>query len=194
VASKSSSNSSSSEESTSQNDKARSAEQKPQHQEPVKEPINGSSKDGKSDKTEAKPGEDVKVGVEENKGSDITEHKMSPKDVAELHKVDVNVEKPADGPGLTTVEAAERLARFGPNALTPPKSVPAIVKFFEGFTNVFMILLMVAGALSIIAWALDRTVTINLVLGCILFGIVIITVLIEFMQGRKADRVMKVFR
>ncbi len=127
-------------------------------------------------------------------GSDITEHTWLIKQVLEGYHVNINLDKPQDGPGLTTEDAAERLTRDGDNILTPPKQVPGIVKFLEGFTNVFMILLMVAGALSIIAWALDQTVTINLVLGCILFGIVIITVFVEFIQGRKADRVMKVFR
>ena len=193
----SSSSSSSSEEESTNNDKARSAEHKEpvvKVQEPVKEPINGSAKKDKSDKNKIEVAPDAVVDVEEPNNNDITEHKMSPKEVAELYHVEVNLEKPAEGPGLSTVEGAERLARDGPNALTPPKQVPDIVKFLEGFTNVFMILLMVAGALSILAWALDQTVTINLVLGCILFGIVIITVFVEFIQGRKADRVMKVFR
>lgn len=127
-------------------------------------------------------------------GDDIVEHTWLIKQVLEEYHININLDKPQDGPGLTTEEAAERLTRDGANILTPPKQVPGIVKFLEGFTNVFMILLMVAGALSIIAWALDQTVTINLVLGCILFGIVIITVFVEFIQGRKADRVMKVFR
>jgi hypothetical protein len=40
-------------------------------------------------------------------------------------------EDPQKSLGLTTAQAAERLALFGPNVLTPPKQTPAIVQFLR---------------------------------------------------------------
>jgi hypothetical protein len=40
----------------------------------------------------------------------------------------VDVTKPKASRGLSTVEAASRLARYGPNALTPPPVVPLWLK------------------------------------------------------------------
>lgn len=51
--------------------------------------------------------------------------------------------------GLTTVEVAESRRKYGMNVLTPPKEEPWWRKFLEKFKDPLIIILMVAGALSI---------------------------------------------
>lgn len=127
-------------------------------------------------------------------GSDNDEHLITLGELEERFRTSFNANEPAKSSGLTFDESLERLNRDGRNLLTPPKQKSEIVKFLQGFTNFFMVLLMAAGVLSIVAYALDTAADLNLYLGIVLFAIVIITVAIGYFQNRKADGIMKVFR
>ena len=54
--------------------------------------------------------------------------------------------------GLTTDEARQRLARYGPNELQAEKPVPAWRKFLAQFQDVLIILLLIAAAISLVVW------------------------------------------
>lgn len=54
--------------------------------------------------------------------------------------------------GLTTAEAATRLAEHGPNALPAPKERPEIVKFLCKILDPFLAMLLGAAILSLIPW------------------------------------------
>src|SRR5512138_2779273 len=54
--------------------------------------------------------------------------------------------------GLTASEAAARLQRHGRNELPSPAPVPAWLRFLAQFKDVLTILLIVATAVSFIAW------------------------------------------
>lgn len=56
-----------------------------------------------------------------------------------------------------------------------------------------MILLNIAGILSCVAWALDRSQNINLYLGIILFIVVFVTCVSGYFQERNTSNVMNVF-
>src|SRR5687768_10063841 len=58
--------------------------------------------------------------------------------------------------GLSRPEARERLDRFGRNALTADKPVPAWRKFLAQFQDVLVIVLLVATAISATLWLLER--------------------------------------
>jgi Ca2+-transporting ATPase len=53
--------------------------------------------------------------------------------------------------GLSTEEASERLARYGPNAIREIKGKPLILKFLANFTHLMAIMIWVAGIMSFIA-------------------------------------------
>jgi sodium/potassium-transporting ATPase subunit alpha len=94
--------------------------------------------------------------------------------------------------GLSTSEAASRLAKYGPNKLTPPPRKPEWKRFVEQFFNVFLILLELCAVLSVVAFILngDRT---NLYLAIVLVVVVFLTGLLQFHEEGKALAVMDSF-
>lgn len=52
------------------------------------------------------------------------------------------------GDGLTQKEAADRLSTIGPNEIKEGKKRTLIVKLFEQFKNVMVVILLVAAAIS----------------------------------------------
>ena len=59
--------------------------------------------------------------------------------------------------GLTTATAKANLERDGPNALTPPKTVPEWVKFLKQLFGGFSMLLWVGAILCFIAYGIERS-------------------------------------
>ena len=57
--------------------------------------------------------------------------------------------------GLSTAEAAARLARFGPNRLDTAERVPVWRKFLGQFENPLIYLLVAAVVVSLVAWVLE---------------------------------------
>ncbi|MGH9116520.1 MAG: cation-translocating P-type ATPase [Acidimicrobiales bacterium] len=57
--------------------------------------------------------------------------------------------------GLTSAEAAERLARFGPNRIDPGEVEPAWRRFARQFADPLVYLLIGAVVVSVVAWALE---------------------------------------
>lgn len=57
--------------------------------------------------------------------------------------------------GLSSIKAAELLARDGPNALTPPKQTPEIIKFLKQMVGGFSILLWIGAILCWIAYVIQ---------------------------------------
>lgn len=81
--------------------------------------------------------------------------------------------------------------KYGLNRLTPPKEQPEIVKFLLQFTNPLMALLLIAGALTFMAYALqtprDRN---NAILAAALIIVVTLTCIMSYFQERSASNVM----
>lgn len=61
--------------------------------------------------------------------------------------------------GLTTAQYKANLAKYGPNALTPPPTMPAWLKFLLQFTNFFALLLLAGGTLCFIGYGIDSSRT-----------------------------------
>lgn len=57
--------------------------------------------------------------------------------------------------GLSSTQAAELLAQHGPNALTPPKETPEIIKFLKQMVGGFSLLLWVGAILCWIAFGIQ---------------------------------------
>jgi len=72
------------------------------------------------------------------------EHKISLQELAERYGTAIDVANPAKSRGLTAEEARKRLHEQGPNQLSPPKELPAILQFAKQFGNLLMIMLLIA--------------------------------------------------
>ena len=102
-------------------------------------------------------------------------HVMSPDEA--LARLD------ADADGLDDDEAKQRLERHGPNRLRQKKKRPAWKRFLDQFNNVLMLILIVAGAVSLL---LDQPVD-----AAAIFGVVLIIALIGFIQEGKAEQALE---
>src|SRR4051794_15517614 len=58
--------------------------------------------------------------------------------------------------GLSEAEARSRLEREGRNELTAENPFPAWRRFLEQFSNVLVILLLIAAAISAVLWLAER--------------------------------------
>lgn len=74
------------------------------------------------------------------RGYDVDEHKLSLPELAAKYKVELDLRDPVRSRGLTAEDARARLREHGPNQLTPPKELPAILQFAKQFGNLLMIM------------------------------------------------------
>lgn len=88
--------------------------------------------------------------------------------------------------GLTEIEAFERLARFGPNRLTPPGRRGPLRRFLLQIHNVLIyVLLGAAGVTALLGEWVDTGV---------ILGVVLINALIGFIQEGKAEKSLDAIR
>jgi sodium/potassium-transporting ATPase subunit alpha len=95
--------------------------------------------------------------------------------------------------GLTKMEAASRLARYGLNELRVKKETLEIVKFLREFKNFFAILLIVGGCLALLADYLDPGQG-NLYIACALFGVVVLNSTFTYLQEHQSEKIMESFQ
>lgn len=102
--------------------------------------------------------------------------------------------------GMNSQKAAERLARDGPNALSPPKVTPQWVKFLQAlFGSGFSLLLWFGSVLCFFAYLVqsllfDFAARDNLYLGAVLGGVVLITGIFSYFQESKSSKIMDSFK
>ncbi|MFY9261646.1 MAG: cation-transporting P-type ATPase [Gallionella sp.] len=88
--------------------------------------------------------------------------------------------------GLTHAEAAQRLAEFGENRLTPPHRRSPLLRFLLQFHNVLIyVLLAAASVTALLAHWVDTSVIV---------GVVVINAIIGFIQEGKAEKAMDAIR
>jgi magnesium-transporting ATPase (P-type) len=122
---------------------------------------------------------------------DVDEHLLSPAEVAAKYGVDVNVDNPGQSKGLSSAQVKELQAIHGKNQLTPPAETPEWLKFCKQFTNPLMLLLVVAGGLAYMAYALQPVKDENnLILASALIIVVSATCVMSYWQERSASNVM----
>ena len=85
--------------------------------------------------------------------------------------------------GLSSVEAAERLERFGANRLPPLKRRPLLLRFTDQLIHFMALLLWVAGGLAFIARAPQ--------LGWAIWAVILINAVFSFWQEFKAERTLQ---
>merc|ERR1719341_1228934 len=96
-------------------------------------------------------------------------------------------------------EARRRYERDGPNALTPPKTIPEWVKFCKNLFGGFSLLLWVGAILCFIAYSIEAAseeepANDNLYLGVVLTTVVVITGVFSYYQEAKSSAIMDSFK
>ncbi|KAI9599991.1 hypothetical protein KEM48_000108 [Puccinia striiformis f. sp. tritici PST-130] len=133
----------------------------------------------------------MKAKAAEGASADISEHKLTPLKVAEAVGTTINLANPSGSAGIAPAEAQSRLARDGPNQLTPPKKKSALRKYFDALLSLFNVLLMLAGILEYVLLAIDfENNKANEYLGAILIIVAFLNAFIEWYQGQKADAIL----
>ncbi|HSO79827.1 MAG TPA: cation-transporting P-type ATPase, partial [Chromatiaceae bacterium] len=112
---------------------------------------------------------------------------MSPSPLWHQHDVATSLlELGSRREGLTEAEAQERLARFGPNRLTPPRKRGPLMRFLLQIHNVLIyVLLGAAGVTALLGEWVDTGV---------ILGVVLINALIGFIQEGKAEKSLDAIR
>src|SRR5215218_1579468 len=89
--------------------------------------------------------------------------------------------------GLSSSEAAERLANVGPNRLDPAAQVPAWRKLLAQFADPLIYLLLAAIVISVVAWALEGAQGVPFE-AIVIAVIVVANAVLGFVQERKAEQ------
>jgi sodium/potassium-transporting ATPase subunit alpha len=97
------------------------------------------------------------------------------------------------GDGLSSDEHSKRLARDGPNRLTPPKQVPGWIKLLKHLFYGFSGLLWVGAILCFVAYGFDPSTNDNLALGVVLIVVVVVTAMFAHYQEGRASKAMEGF-
>eukprot|EP00300_Choanocystis_sp_HF-7_P011441 c17460_g1_i2.p1 GENE.c17460_g1_i2~~c17460_g1_i2.p1 ORF type:complete len:1106 (+),score=215.35 c17460_g1_i2:37-3354(+) len=117
-------------------------------------------------------------------------HQMPWSELAGFLVVDLPAGAPHTSVGLTSAEAARRLAEAGPNRIPPPKVKPEWLKYILCYMNMFMGLLAACGSLCFIIYGLDRSQPINLWLGVMFFTVIILTSSMTYWESRTSANIM----
>lgn len=136
---------------------------------------------GKGVDAEAQKLDDLKKELE------MWEHKVSVEELCRRVGTDPDN-------GLSPKEADNRLARDGPNVLSPPKVIPWYIKLLKQFGNFFAILLQVGSCLCFLSFILNHENDENLYLGIVLYAVVIITAIFTYFQEAKSEKTMEKFK
>ena len=97
------------------------------------------------------------------------------------------------GEGLSKQQVIERQKKHGRNELRVKQDIPAYIHFLRQFANFFAILLMVGGALALIAEQLDPGQG-NLYIAWALFGVILLNAVFTFVQEYQSEKIMDSFR
>jgi hypothetical protein len=137
----------------------------------------------------AKKAADDKLG-----NVDLSEHTLAFPALAAALEADMDTKDPAASTGLSDAEAAARLARDGPNQLTPPKKKSALQKYLDCLSSLFNVLLIIAGILEYILLGIDPKDNFqNTYLGGILIAVAFLNAFIEFYQLQKSEAILASF-
>ncbi|KAI3615969.1 p-type cation-transporting atpase [Moniliophthora roreri] len=125
---------------------------------------------------------------------DIHEHTIPIEHLGEKLETSIDTKDAAQSFGLTADEAKSRLAKFGPNVLTPPKKKSALRKYFDRLMTMFNILLIVAGILEYILLGIDfKDNFANTYLGGILIAVAFLNAFIDWYQIQKSEAILASF-
>merc|ERR1712038_270323 len=135
------------------------------------------------------------------KGKNLNELKQELE--IDVHKVDVDVLckrfKTSVENGLTDELVEAGIKEHGPNALTPPPTVPEWVKFCKCLFSGFAMLLWLGAILCFVAYSIQASAyeeppDDNLYLGVVLTAVVVVTGVFSYYQESKSAKIMESFK
>merc|ERR1712088_1246073 len=135
------------------------------------------------------------------KGKNLNELKQELE--IDVHKVDVDVLckrfKTSVENGLTDELVQAGIKEHGPNALTPPPTVPEWVKFCKCLFSGFAMLLWLGAVLCFVAYGIQASAyeeppDDNLYLGIVLSAVVTVTGIFSYYQESKSAKIMEGFK
>lgn len=93
--------------------------------------------------------------------------------------------------GLTSAEHAKRLEFYGPNCITPPKTMHWFLKFCINLVGGFQVMMWFGAILCFIVFGITKATDVQtLALGIVLVVVVVTTTIFQSVQEGKADQVM----
>jgi Ca2+-transporting ATPase len=95
--------------------------------------------------------------------------------------------------GLSDAEARSRLAHYGPNELSAAKPIAPWRRFLSQFSDVLVILLLVATGVSAALWALERDAALPYE-AIAIFAIVLLNATMGFLQESRAEAAVAALR
>ncbi len=95
--------------------------------------------------------------------------------------------------GLTDLEARTRLLRDGRNELAAAKPIPAWRRFLAQFQNVLVLLLLVATAISVALWAVERDAALPYE-AIAIFAVVLLNATMGYVQESRAESAVAALR
>ena len=95
--------------------------------------------------------------------------------------------------GLTTEEALLRAASTGANEIAAEPPIPAWRRFLAQFRNVLIVLLLIAGAISLALWFHERETTLPYD-ALVIFAIVLFNGILGYVQESRAERSVAALR
>merc|ERR1712088_1241313 len=146
-----------------------------------------------------RPGANMGRGAK--KGKNLNELKQELE--IDVHKVDVDVLckrfKTTVENGLTDELVQAGIKEHGPNALTPPPTVPEWVKFCKCLFSGFAMLLWLGAILCFVAYGIQASAyeeppDDNLYLGIVLSAVVTVTGIFSYYQESKSAKIMEGFK
>ncbi|KAJ3133709.1 hypothetical protein HDU90_005547 [Geranomyces variabilis] len=128
------------------------------------------------------------------KAVNLTEHLLNLDELQDLHKVKFDPAKPASSAGLSSSDAADRLAANGLNVLSQKKGTHPFIVYLECLCNIFNLLLLVAGVLTYVLYGIATVGNyLNVYVGAILIGVALLNAFIEFYQMQKSASILSSF-
>uniref|UniRef100_A0A286XER2 Sodium/potassium-transporting ATPase subunit alpha n=1 Tax=Cavia porcellus TaxID=10141 RepID=A0A286XER2_CAVPO len=146
----------------------------------------------KKGKVKLKKGKKTKDLQELKKEVVMNDHKLTLEQLSTKYSVDLTH-------GHSPEKAEEILIRDGPNALTPPRTIPEWVKFCKQLFTGFSLLLWTGSILCFVAYGIElyfyeKTAKDNLYLGIVLAVVVGITGCFSYYQEAKSSKIMESFK
>ncbi len=122
------------------------------------------------------------------KAADVVVHTYSLEEMTNMLKTNLTR-------GLTAAEAAAKLAKDGPNVLTPPPETPWYVKLAMQMVGGFQVMMIVGAILCFIVGPISHPIDYQTIyLGIVLVIVVVSTGFFAWWQERKSDSVMAGFK
>lgn len=132
--------------------------------------------------------------AEKKKEVTLDEHTLPIEEVCSRYNTHIDFAKPGASNGLPKETQTARQAQYGPNMLCPPKRVHPFLKFLHCLTELFTLMLIIAGILTYILYFMDPIANAtNVYIGGILIIVSVMNAAIEWYQQQQSENMLNSF-